>query len=168
MISYKYFKFQLVAQRYYEKQKTIYLSNNNLEHFDVWSRSTANTYQRNKQDFSYRNGCANDISKKKKRLERIKNEHIKVITGVKEKPDIIERKSLQWYGHVKRMQEKRLPKLITECIPGEKKKKRTSKKNVDGRCTSSHENKTFRMRSVVKQKGMVSGFRKTATAVTRP
>jgi hypothetical protein len=50
----------------------------------------------------------------------------------------------------------------------EKKKKRTSEKNVDGRCTSSHENKTFRSRSVVKQKGMVFGFRKTATAGTRP
>jgi hypothetical protein len=49
-----------------------------------------------------------------------------------------------------------------------KKKKRTSKKNVDGRCTSSHENKTFRSRSAVKQKGIVFGFRKTATAVTRP
>jgi hypothetical protein len=49
-----------------------------------------------------------------------------------------------------------------------KKKKRTSKKNVEGMCTSSHENKTFRSRSVVKQKGMVFGFRKTATAVTRP
>jgi len=49
-----------------------------------------------------------------------------------------------------------------------KKKKRTSKKNVDGRCTSSHENKTYRSRSVVKQKGMVFGFRKTATAVTIP
>jgi len=48
-----------------------------------------------------------------------------------------------------------------------KKKKRTSKKNVDGRCTSSHENKTFGSRSVAKQKGMVFGFRKTATAVTR-
>jgi hypothetical protein len=45
-----------------------------------------------------------------------------------------------------------------------KKKKRTSKKNVDGRCTSSHENKTFRSRSVVKQRGIVFGFRKTATA----
>jgi hypothetical protein len=36
---------------------------------------------------------------------------------VKEKPDIInviERKRLQWYGHVKRMQEERLPKLIKE------------------------------------------------------
>ena len=49
-----------------------------------------------------------------------------------------------------------------------KKKKRTSVKNVDGRCKSSHENKTFRNRSVVKQKGMVFAFRKTATAVTRP
>ena len=39
---------------------------------------------------------------------------------------------------------------------------------VDGSCTSSHENKTFGSRSVVKQKGMLFGFRKTATAVTRP
>jgi len=61
---------------------------------------------------------------------------------------------------------------------------RTSKKNVDGRCMSSHKNKTFRSRSVVKQKGMVFkvirlqilirekgmvfGFQKTATAVTKP
>ena len=71
-------------------------------------------------------------------------------------------------GHVKRMQDERLSKLIMEWIPGERRKKRTSKKNVDGSCTSSHENKTFRRRSVAKQKGMVFGFRKTATAVTRP
>jgi hypothetical protein len=32
--------------------------------------------------------------------------------------DIIEKKRLQWYGHVKRMQEERLPKLIMEWIPG--------------------------------------------------
>jgi hypothetical protein len=50
-----------------------------------------------------------------------------------------------------------------------KKKKRTSKKkNVDGRRTSSHGNKTSRSRSVVKQKGMVFGLRKTATAVVGP
>jgi hypothetical protein len=36
----------------------------NSEHFDVWSRSMANTYQRNKQNFIYRNGCAKEISKK--------------------------------------------------------------------------------------------------------
>jgi hypothetical protein len=53
-----------VAQRYYKKQKIIYLSNNISEHFDVWSRSMANSYQRNKQNFIYRNGCAKEISKK--------------------------------------------------------------------------------------------------------
>jgi hypothetical protein len=45
--------------------------------------------------------------------------------GAKEKPDIvdiIERKRLQWYGHVKMMQEERLPKLIMEWIPGERRK----------------------------------------------
>jgi hypothetical protein len=51
---------------------------------------------------------------------------------------------------------------------GGEKKKKTSKKNVGGRCRSSHDNKTFRSRTVVKKKGMVFGFRKTATAVTRP
>jgi hypothetical protein len=47
-------------------------------------------------------------SARKSRMERINNEHIKEITGVKGKPDnieIIEKKRLQWYGHVKRMQD---------------------------------------------------------------
>jgi hypothetical protein len=51
-------------------------------------------------------------SGRKSRLERMKNEYIKEIMGVKEKPDIIdiiERKRLQWFGHVKRMQKERLP-----------------------------------------------------------
>jgi hypothetical protein len=48
------------------------------------------------------------------------------------------------------------------------KKKRTSKKNVDGRSTSSHDNKKFRTRSVEKQEGMAFGLRKTATAVIKP
>jgi len=46
--------------------------------------------------------------------------------GVKEKPDlidIIERKRLQWYGHVKRMQDERLPKLIMEWMPRERRKR---------------------------------------------
>jgi hypothetical protein len=50
-------------------------------------------------------------SARKSRIGRIKNEHIKEIMGVKEKPDIIdiiEKKRLQWYGHVKSMQEERL------------------------------------------------------------
>ena len=54
-------------------------------------------------------------SARKSWMERIKNEHIKEITGVKGKPDfidIIERKRLQWYGHVKRMPVERIPELI--------------------------------------------------------
>jgi hypothetical protein len=38
------------------------------------------------------------------------------------------------------------------------KKKRTSKKNVDGRSTSNHDNKKFITRSVEKQGGMAFGF----------
>jgi hypothetical protein len=59
-------------------------------------------------------------------LKSIYYEHIKEIMGVKEKPDIIdiiERKRLQWYGRLKRMQEERLPKLIMEWIPGERRKR---------------------------------------------
>ena len=51
--------------------------------------------------------------------------------GVKEKLDIIdiiERKRLQWYGHVKRMQDERLPKLIMEWIPGERRKEDVQEK----------------------------------------
>jgi hypothetical protein len=47
----------------------------------------------------------------------------------------------------------------------EEKEKRTPKESVDGRSTSSHDNKKFRTRSMEKQKGMAFGFRKTATGV---
>jgi hypothetical protein len=70
-------------------------------------------------------------SARKSRLEKIKNEHIEGIMGVKERPDIIDiikKKRLQWYGHVKRMQEERLPKLIMEWIPGERRKRGRQKK----------------------------------------
>jgi hypothetical protein len=45
--------------------------------------------------------------------------------------------------------------------------KRTPKKNVDGRSTSSHDNKKFGTRSMEKQREMAFGFRKTATAVKK-
>jgi len=48
------------------------------------------------------------------------------------------------------------------------KEKRTLEKNVDGRSTSSHDNKKFRTKSMEKQRGMAFGFRKTATAVKKP
>ena len=44
--------------------------------------------------------------------------------GVKGKPDIIKKKRLQWYGHVKRMPEDRIQKLIMECAPLERRKRR--------------------------------------------
>ena len=50
-------------------------------------------------------------SARKSRMERIKNEHIKEIMGVKGKPDIKEKKTLQCYGHVKIIPEERIPKL---------------------------------------------------------
>ena len=49
-----------------------------------------------------------------------------------------------------------------------KREKRTSKKNMDRRSTSSHGNKEFGTRSMEKQRGMEFGFRKTATAVMKP
>jgi hypothetical protein len=48
------------------------------------------------------------------------------------------------------------------------KKKRTFKKNVDARNTSSHASKKFRTRLMEKQGGMAFGFRETATAVIKP
>jgi len=66
------------------------------------------------------------------------------------------------------MQEERIPKLIMDWIPWGEKEKRTSKEKVDGRSTSSHDNKKFRTRSMEKQRGMSFGFRKTATAVKKP
>jgi hypothetical protein len=45
------------------------------------------------------------------------------------------------------------------------KEKRTPKENLDGRSTSSHDNKQFRTKSVEKQRGMAFCFRKTAIAV---
>jgi hypothetical protein len=71
---------------------------------------------------------------------------------------------LQWYGHVKRMHNERLPKLIMEWIPGERRKRGRPRKTwMEG------------VRAVMKtrhleaeQKGMMFGFLKMATAVTRP
>jgi Tfp pilus assembly pilus retraction ATPase PilT len=82
-------------------------------------------------------------------------------------PHIIEKKRLQWYGHVKRMPEERIPKLIMEWIPLERRKRGLQEKNMDGRSKSSHDNKKFRTRSMEKQRGMAFGFRKTATAVIK-
>jgi hypothetical protein len=65
-------------------------------------------------------------SARNSRMERINNEHIKEIMGVKWKPDIIniiEKKRVQRYGHVKRMPEERILKLIREWIPDERRER---------------------------------------------
>jgi hypothetical protein len=60
-------------------------------------------------------------------------------------------------------------KGIMEWIAGERRKRgRPKKKKGGGGHTVSRGNKTSRSRSVVKQKGMVFGFRKSATAVIGP
>jgi len=48
------------------------------------------------------------------------------------------------------------------------KEKRTSKENMDGKSTSSHDNNKFRTRSMEKQRGMAFSFQKIATAVKKP
>jgi hypothetical protein len=47
------------------------------------------------------------------------------------------------------------------------KETRTSRKNVNESSTSSHDNRKFRSKSKEKQREMVIGFRKTATAVKK-
>jgi hypothetical protein len=65
------------------------------------------------------------------------------------------------------MPEERIPKLIMEWIP-EERRKRGHPRNVDGRSTSSHDSNKFRTKSMEKQGGMAFGFQKTATAVIKP
>ena len=75
---------------------------------------------------------------------------------VKGKPDIIdiiEKKRLQWYGHVKRMPEERRPKLIMEWIPLERRKRECPRKTwMEGVQAAMT---TFRTRSVGKRRNGV-------------
>ena len=80
--------------------------------------------------------------------------------------DSIERKRLQWYGHVKRMPEERLPKLIMEWIPRERRKRGCPRKTwMEGvqtaMTTRNLEPDQWRKR------GMVFGFWKMVTAVKK-
>ena len=84
-----------------------------------------NSYHRNKQIISTEMNVLRR-SARKSRLERIKNEHIKEIMGVKGKMgfiDAIVRRRLQWYGHVKWMLEEKISKLIMEPITRERRKR---------------------------------------------
>ena len=77
--------------------------------------------------------------------------------------DIIEKKRLQWYGHVERMPEERTPQLIMDWIPWERKKRgrprKTWMEGAEAAMTTTLEQDQFRNR------GNAFGFRKTAKAV---
>jgi hypothetical protein len=94
-------------------------------------------------------------SARKSRMERIENEPYKGNNGG-------EREA----GHHR--EEKTT--MIWSCQKDARggKKKRTSKRNVDEKSTSSHDNKKFRTRSMEKQGGMAFCFQKVATAVIKP
>ena len=79
----------------------------------------------------------------KSRTERMENEEIEEIMRVKGKLDsidIMEQKRLKWYGHVKRMPEERITKLIMVWIPWERRKRgrprKTRKEGVQAAMTT--------------------------------
>jgi hypothetical protein len=77
------------------------------------------------------------------------------VTGKPDNIDIIEKKRLQLYGHVKRMPEERIPKLILELVSAERRKRGRPRKNIDGRSTRSHDSEKFRTKSLKKQRNGV-------------
>lgn len=69
-------------------------------------------------------------------LDRVRNEEIRTRMGVSTSIiDTIEAKGLRWYGHVRRMDEKRWPKRMLEWIPPQRRKrgrpKNTWKKGIE-------------------------------------
>ena len=155
-----------MAQKYYQKQKIIYLSNYNSEHFGLCCRSMANPYQRNKQNFIYRNGCAK-ISKKIKDGKNKKWTYKGNHGSEREAGHHREEKTTMVWPCQKDPRGQNT-KINYGMDTNGKKEKRTSKKNVDRRSTGSHDNKKFGNRSMEKQRGMAFGFWKMATAVIKP
>ena len=70
------------------------------------------------------------------------------VKGKQDIMDIVEKKRLQWYGHIKRMPEDRIPKLKKEWTPTERRKRGRPRKKVDRGSTSSHGNKELGFRSM--------------------
>jgi hypothetical protein len=95
-----------------------------VQQYGKWCSSMANPYQRNEYILSTEMDVLRR-SARKSRMERIKHGLIKEIMGVRgtaDSIDIIEKKRLQRYGYVKRMLEERIPILIMEWIPLERRK----------------------------------------------
>ena len=51
------------------------------------------------------------------RRDRLRNVDIRDELGITSILDIVERNKLRWYGHVQRMEEDRLPKIMLEWTP---------------------------------------------------
>jgi hypothetical protein len=110
-------------------------------------------------------------SARKSGMKRIETEHIKEIMGVKGKPDIIdiiEKKTLSWYGHVKRMPEERILKLILEWVPEERRKSGCPKKKWMEGVQAAITTRNLEPDQWRNSGGMAFGFRRTATAVIKP
>ncbi|XP_046674870.1 uncharacterized protein LOC124363653 [Homalodisca vitripennis] len=61
---------------------------------------------------------------RKSKLDRVRNEEIR--RTMKRKETIVEairQKQLVWFGHLKRMDEERLPKILMEWLPTERRKR---------------------------------------------
>ena len=66
------------------------------------------------------------------------------------------------------MPEERIPKLIIEWMPLERRKRGRPRKTWIEGAQAATDNKKFGTRSMGKQRGNAFGFRKTATAVIKP
>jgi len=129
----------------------------------------ANSYQRNKQNCTYRNGCAKEVSKKIKDGKNKKwtdkgNNGSEIEAGYRRHHR--EEKTTMVWPHQKDARGENTKINYGMGATGEK-EKRISRKNMDGRSTSSHDSKKFRIWSMEKQRGMASGFREMATAVKK-
>ena len=71
-------------------------------------------------------------------------------------------------GHVKRMQEERLPKLIMEWIPEERRERGRPRKTWMEGVQAAMKTRHLETDQWLNRKELVFGFRKTAAAVTRP
>ena len=103
-------------------------------------------------------------------MERIKNDHTKEIMGVKGKPDImdiIEQKRLQWYGHVRRLPEERIPKLIIHWLRRERRKGRRPRKTWMEGVQAAMTTRNLEL-DQWRNREMAFGFQKTVTAVIKP
>jgi hypothetical protein len=74
--------------------------------------------------------------------------------------DIIERKRIQWYGHVKRMPDERIPKLIMEWIPEARRKRGRPRRTwMEGAATTARNLEKYQWRNREEWR-LVSGRRR--------